>query len=84
MIRRLLKIVGDDSALRRCVIRWVVCGVLQGLGFVLLVPVLRELLGGDIGAAARWSAAMVVILVVYAVVRYFAQLASFQAAIGLS
>ncbi|MEM1334911.1 MAG: ABC transporter ATP-binding protein, partial [Actinomycetota bacterium] len=84
MIARLLRVVGDDSALRRCIVWWTVSAVLQGVGFVLLVPVLSALLDGDVGGAARWAGAMAAVLVVYAVVRYLAQLASYQAAIGLS
>ncbi|MEM9038544.1 MAG: ABC transporter ATP-binding protein [Actinomycetota bacterium] len=84
MIKRLLTVVADDTPLRRCIVWWVVAGVLQGLGFVLLVPVLSALLDGDTGTAAWWSLAMVGVLVVYAAVRYVAQLASYRAAIGLS
>ncbi|MEM9464861.1 MAG: ABC transporter ATP-binding protein [Actinomycetota bacterium] len=85
IVRRLLKIITDDNgALRRCVWLWVLSGVIQGVSFAILVPVLRELLAGDIDGAVTWVWVMLGMLAVYGVVRYYAQQASYRAAIGLS
>ncbi len=84
MIRRLMSVVNDDGALRACVASWIAVGVLQGVGFVLLVPILRALFDGDTGAAWWWTLAMFGVLVVYAIARYVAQMMSYRAAVGLS
>ncbi|MEM9204228.1 MAG: ABC transporter ATP-binding protein [Actinomycetota bacterium] len=85
IIRRLLKIITDDNgALRRCVWLWTITAVLQGISFAILVPVLRDLLAGDTDGAFTWVIVMLVMLVVYGIARYYAQQASFRAAIGLS
>ncbi|MEM9516815.1 MAG: ABC transporter ATP-binding protein [Actinomycetota bacterium] len=84
MIRRLMTVVNDDGALRTCVASWIAVGVLQGIGFVLLVPILRALFDGDTSAAWWWTLAMFGVLVVYAIARYVAQMMSYRAAVGLS
>ena len=57
--------------------------VLTGIGFVLLVPLLRALLVGDAATAGRWLGAMTALVVVYAALRFRTQLAGYRAAIGL-
>ncbi|MEO1061614.1 MAG: ABC transporter ATP-binding protein [Actinomycetota bacterium] len=84
MIRRLLHVADDEGPLRRCVAWFVALAVLQGIGFALLVPVLRALLEGDTNEAAAWSAALGGLLVLYAVLLYVAQLTAFRSAIGIS
>ncbi|MEM7323348.1 MAG: ABC transporter ATP-binding protein [Actinomycetota bacterium] len=84
MIGRLLRVVADDGSLRRCIGWWVVTAVLEGVGYILLVPLLDALLTGDTDAAWRWAVVMAVLLVVYGLVRYWAQMLSYRAAVGLS
>lgn len=85
MIDRLLRIItDDDGALRRCIAWWVVTAVLEGIGYVLLVPLLDALLTGDTDAAWRWTGVMAALLVLYGAVRYRAQMLSYRAAVGLS
>ena len=85
MIRMLLSVAGPKSAppLRLNVAGLFVEAVLMGVGFALLVPLLRALLDGDTGTAWRWLAVMAGVLAVYGVVRYRTQLAGYRAAIGL-
>ena len=86
MIGMLLDVVGPEGAglLRRNFAGLVAEAVLTGVGFVLLVPVLRALLTGNIGAAWGWLSVMAVLLAVYATVRYRTQLAGFRAAMDLA
>ena len=85
MIRALLLVSGPDAerALRRNLAGLAAEAVLLGVGFALLVPLFRALLGGDTDAAWRWLASAVGVLALYAVLRYRTQLAGYRAAIGL-
>ncbi len=85
MIGSLLAVAGPDAAgiLRRNLVGLVTEAVLMGVGFALLVPLLRAVLSGDMPVAWNWLAAMTVVLAVYALVRYRTQLAGYRAAIGL-
>ncbi|MEM9711204.1 MAG: ABC transporter ATP-binding protein [Actinomycetota bacterium] len=84
MINRLLRVTSDEGPLRRCVAWFVFVAVLQGIGFALLVPILRALIEGDTSTAWAWAAGLVGLLAVYAVVLYVAQMTAFLAAIGIS
>lgn len=85
MIARLVRLCEDGGgALRRCVAGWVVAGVLQGAGFILLVPVLRALIDDDTDRAWRWGLVMVAVFALYGAVRHVAQIASYTAAVQLS
>ena len=85
MIRALLAVAGPDaqSALRRNLGGLAAEAVLLGVGFALLVPFFRALLGGESATAVRWLAAMAGVLALYAVLRYRTQMAGYRAAIGL-
>lgn len=87
MIRTLLAVAGSDgdgaTRLRRNLGGLVAEAVLMGVGFVMLVPLLRALFRADLAVAWGWLAAMCVLLVIYGVVRYRTQLAGYRAAIGL-
>ena len=86
MIRALLSVGGPEAkrALRRNLGGLVAEGVLLGVGFALLVPLFRMLLGGAVDAGWVWLAAMAGVLAIYAVMRYRTQLAGYRAAIGLA
>ena len=83
MIRRLLAVAGPDAAppLRRMVAGIVAGAVLQGVGFVLMVPILRRLLAGDAGGAVWWLAAEVGVLAAYGVVHHRSQMAGYETAV---
>ena len=83
VIRRLLAVAGPDAAppLRRMVAGIVAGAVLQGVGFVLMVPILRRLLAGDAGGTARWLVAEVGVLAAYGVVHHRSQMAGYQTAV---
>lgn len=86
MIRRLLTIADSaagSNSLRINLAGLVAEAVLQGLGFVLLVPLLEALLGPTPADAWPWIVALTVLVVVYGLVRYRTQLAAYHAAIGL-
>lgn len=85
MIARLFRVLGPDAApLRRQIIGFVIGGVLQGVGFVLLVPVLRALFDGDTARAWAWTGVLAVVLVLYAICHYLSQMAGYMAAVGLT
>ncbi|MCY1056570.1 ABC transporter ATP-binding protein [Nannocystis sp. SCPEA4] len=87
MIRRLLTIADDAAGanpLRINLVGLVVEAVLQGLGFVLLVPLLEAVLAGQPEAAWPWLIALTLLVLVYGLVRYRTQLAAYHAAIGLA
>ncbi len=86
MIRALLSVAGEEGGrpLRRNLLGLVMEAVLMGIGFVLLVPLLRVLFEGETDAAWSWLGAMAGVLLVYALVRYRTQLAGYRAAIGLA
>ena len=55
--------------------------VLQGVGFVLMVPILRRLLAGDAAGTAGWLAAEVGVLAAYGVVHHRSQMAGYETAV---
>ncbi|UED88029.1 ABC transporter ATP-binding protein [Streptomyces profundus] len=80
MIRRLFTALGPqhDRALRRVLAWFSVAAFLQGVAFVLLVPILRELLGDEPEEAWPWVIALAVLWVAYAAVSYPATLAGYR------
>ena len=77
MIRPLLAVASPEAGR---LVRWNLAGliaesVLMGIGFVLLVPVLRALFAQDTAAAWDWVAIMAGVLAVYALVRFRTQMA---------
>jgi ATP-binding cassette subfamily B protein IrtB len=86
MIRRLFTALGSehDQALRRLLGLLTVAALLQGAAFVLLVPALRELLGGQPERAWPWVIALAVLWIGYATVNYSATLAGFRTGASLS
>jgi len=85
MIRSLLRVLdADGGPLRRLLAALVVAGVLQGIGFVLLVPLLRALLEGDLHGARPWLGAELAVVALYAVLHYRGQLDGYLTAFALS
>jgi ATP-binding cassette subfamily B protein len=86
MIRRLSTALGPghDRALRRLLALLTAAAVLQGVAFVLLVPALRELLGGEPERAWPWVVALAVLWAGYAAMSYSATLAGFRTGARLS
>lgn len=85
MITRLFKVLGPEAGpLRAQLATMVIAAVLQGVGFVLLVPLLRALLTRDTSTAWAWTGALAAVLAAYAVAHYWSQMAGYQAAVGLS
>lgn len=62
----------------------VVTAVLQGVTFVLLVPLLRALIGGDIAGAWPWAIAVVVAAVAYSLSMWVSSVAGQRVAIDLA
>ncbi|MGP4025856.1 ABC transporter ATP-binding protein [Actinomadura sp. 3N407] len=86
MIRRLFNALGPehDGALRRLLGLLTAAALLQGAAFVLLVPVLREVLGGEPDRAWPWLIALAVLWIGYAAVNYPATLAGHQTGTDVS
>ncbi|MFD6223392.1 ABC transporter ATP-binding protein [Nocardia asteroides] len=81
MIRILLRVLGNRYAgpVRRTVALMTVTAIVEGLSYLLLVPVLRELFGDDPGAARPWLVGFGGAVACYAVLRYVSDLAGFRA-----
>jgi ATP-binding cassette subfamily B protein len=81
MIRMLLRVLGRSYArpVRRTIAVMTVTALLEGLSYILLVPVLRALFGGDPAAARTPLIAFGIAVVVYAVLRYLSDLSGFRA-----
>lgn len=86
MIRRLFTLLGPQHATRlRSLFGWLVAAaVLQGVAFVLLVPILRALLGDDPDGVWPWVGALAAVTVGYVVAHRIGLLASADAGAGLS
>ncbi|SHG60743.1 ABC transporter ATP-binding protein [Streptoalloteichus hindustanus] len=80
MIRQLLRVVGDDyrAPIHRFLTSVVCYAVLQGVTFVLLVPVLRPLLRGDVAGAWPWLGALAVATAATVVAYYVQSLQGFR------
>lgn len=72
MIDRIEAMLGRPTGLRPLTIAYVACGVLQGLAFAFLVPLLRHLLAGRVGDAMPWLGAAAACAALTAVVLWFA------------
>ncbi|MEM1134122.1 MAG: ABC transporter ATP-binding protein [Pseudomonadota bacterium] len=85
MIATLTRVAGPDAEAPLKANRYGIIAesVLTGIGFVLLVPLLRALAEGDHDTAGLWLAALAVLVIIYAVLRFRTQLIGYQAAIGL-
>lgn len=86
MIRKLFAALGPehDGALRRLLGLLTAAAVLQGAAFALLVPLLREVLGGEPERAWPWVAALAVLWAAGAAVNYPATVAGYRAGTNLS
>ncbi|MEV0432068.1 ABC transporter ATP-binding protein [Nocardia sp. NPDC050413] len=80
MIRTLLRVLGHQYAgpVRRTVVLMSVTAVLEGLSYLLLVPVLRELFGSEPARAWPWLIGFGCAVAVYAVLRYVSDLSGFR------
>ncbi|GAA4681346.1 ABC transporter ATP-binding protein [Streptomyces chumphonensis] len=80
MIRELGRLLGTEHrpAYRLYLTALVLYGVLQGLAYILLVPVLRDLLRGDVAAATRWFGALAAAVVASWLVSYAGQQLGFR------
>lgn len=79
MFRKILRILdADANKFRLLIFTHFVCGVLQGIAFAVLVPLLRNMLGGDVQHAWMWVLVELAILVVYSALSYWARLAGLK------
>ncbi|WP_166302510.1 ABC transporter ATP-binding protein [Bradyrhizobium sp. 2S1] len=85
IIRRLARLLGPDheSVLRRYLWLMLVCCIVQGLTFVLVVPIMQALLVGDPGLAAWWLLPLALGTIMTWSLNYVATLRGFQVAITL-
>ncbi|MGI5321330.1 ABC transporter ATP-binding protein [Actinomadura nitritigenes] len=80
MISMLFRVLGAEYArpVRRTVALMTATAVVEGLSYALLIPVLRELLGGAPGDARPWLIAFGAAVAVYGALRYVSDLSGFR------
>jgi ATP-binding cassette, subfamily B, bacterial IrtB/YbtQ len=86
VFRQLVRVVGTEQIrpMRLQLIAVLVYAVLQGVAFALLVPVLRSLLQGDTGAAARRLAVLGVVALAACGAYYLQSLRGFTTAVSVT
>ncbi|WP_445222792.1 ABC transporter ATP-binding protein (plasmid) [Bradyrhizobium sp. Pa8] len=85
IVRRLTRLLGADNEplLRRYLWLTLVCCIVQGFTFVVVVPIIRALLVGDARGAARWLPLLALGTVMTWLLSYAATIRGFQVAIKL-
>ncbi len=79
MFRKILRILDTDAyKFRLLIFAHFICGILQGVAFAVLVPLLRSLLGGDLAHAWTWVLVEFVIMIVYSALSYWAKIAGLK------
>ncbi|ROO60457.1 ATP-binding cassette subfamily B protein [Micromonospora sp. Llam0] len=81
MIDDLDRILGRGHGLRGQIAGYALAGVLQGLTFAALFPILRALLGGDVDAAWPWIVSAGVLAVLHGVVRWWTEARAYRVGI---
>ncbi|MFC4306663.1 ABC transporter ATP-binding protein [Cohnella boryungensis] len=85
MIRRMLRVMGEDApALRLLIALTVVCAVLQGVAFGLLVPLIQALLEGEFSRLWLWVGIETVILIGFGVLNYRTKLLGLTSSVALT
>ncbi|MFJ1800253.1 MULTISPECIES: ABC transporter ATP-binding protein [unclassified Streptomyces] len=86
MISQLLKLVGPEHnrPIRRMITALVVCAVLQGVAFALLVPILEALLGPDPDSVWPWLWTLLGVSALYCAAYYDSLRTGFDAGATLS
>ncbi|MFI0421233.1 ABC transporter ATP-binding protein [Spongiactinospora sp. 9N601] len=86
MIRRLYHVVGPAlrGALTFQLVVLLGYSVLQGVAFVLVVPVLQRLLAGDVAGVWPWAGALAAVALATAVAYYAQQMLAFRVALTAS
>ncbi|AUC95636.1 ABC transporter ATP-binding protein [Bradyrhizobium sp. SK17] len=85
IVRRLARLLGTGSEplLRRYLWLMLICCVVQGLTFVLVVPIMQALLAGDPRGAARWLPLLALGTFMTWLLNYAATVRGFRVAIRL-
>ncbi len=85
MIGALDRVAGPEARarLRGNAVSLIAEGVLTGIGFAILVPLLRHLLTGDLAAAGLWLTVEMAVIALYAALRLKTQLAGYRTSIWL-
>ncbi len=84
MIRNLRWVLGKGRTLDGMIALAVVAAILQGITFVLLVPLLRALILGDIAGAWLWAGALTAAALGFAITLWFSSVLGQKAALDLS
>lgn len=85
MIRRLLRVMGDDApVLRRLITLTVVCATLQGVAFSLLVPLVQALLEGDFQQLWLWIGVEAAILAGFGILNYRTKMLGLTSSMALT
>lgn len=85
MIRKLFGLVPEASVAMtpKLVAAIVAQGLLEAVAYLLLVPTLEALFSDDLGRAWAWAAAMLVVVAVFAVLRYVQSVVAMRMAVRM-
>ncbi len=74
IVERIDKLAGMKTGTRLQLLLYVFCGILEGVIYVLLLPLLRSLVAGDYGAALGQLVVVIVLGIVHCSISYLADL----------
>ncbi|MEM9890756.1 MAG: ABC transporter ATP-binding protein [Actinomycetota bacterium] len=68
LVQRVDDLLGGRSGLQRQIVGFAVAGILQGIGYAAILPILRAAVDGDLGEAWRWLGAAALAIVGHGIV----------------
>ena len=74
IVKSIDKLAGMRTGTRLQLFFYIVCGVLDGVIYVLLLPLLRSLVAGDYGASCNQLIVVAILGVVHCLISYLADL----------
>ena len=73
MIRGLDEILGRDNGMRGQIVGFTLAGILEGVVFALMIPILKAVVRGDYGAAIPWVVSAALVAAACGAVRWIAE-----------
>ncbi|MEM8903039.1 MAG: ABC transporter ATP-binding protein [Actinomycetota bacterium] len=78
LIARLDRLLGGDSGLRRQVVGYTIAGVLQGIAYAAIFPILRAVVDDDLGTAWWWLGAAALAIVGHGIAIWVTTTSAFE------